>query len=501
MTCRRTTCWSTDGRLVLIDLPQIVDVIANPQGADFLARDVRNVATWFAARGLPADMIDVERPDRETALRIGAAMKPRVVRTRSAAAGRTRWPRPASASLEVALDLAGAVGLHGVRVAAHLAGGAPPAQQVPALVQGLLELLEPGVLLVAGDLAAAQLLTQLVLLVDQAVDPAQHSVVIHARSLCRRPALVFPTLCRTLVPISGLLWVGVGLKVGWRIAHMQAAHTWFRVVGTVAETGPNKGSMCAPLLYSTVCWALRERSSTRCLSPIPRMVVGVRLRSRVLVCPCGRTSRARYDSSRRRWRHVDFGRYQVLIEAEIRRVDCRRCERVRTEWMPWARPGARHTRDFEDLAGWLVKRMSKAGVAALLRTTWHTVDALVRRLVGEHLDDDRLDGLYRIGVDEIAYRKGRKFLTVVTDHDTGRVVYLAEGRTSATLAAFYQQLGPRRCALIRAVTMDMTRIYREPTREYLPQAAICSTRSCATRRCVTEWRWRGLHRWPVAAGR
>ncbi len=49
-----------DGRLVLIDLPQIVDVIANPQGAEFIARDVRNVATWFAARGLPADVIDVE---------------------------------------------------------------------------------------------------------------------------------------------------------------------------------------------------------------------------------------------------------------------------------------------------------------------------------------------------------------------------------------------------------------------------------------------------------
>ena len=48
------------GRLVLIDLPQIVDVIANPQGADFIARDVRNVATWFAARGLSAELIDVD---------------------------------------------------------------------------------------------------------------------------------------------------------------------------------------------------------------------------------------------------------------------------------------------------------------------------------------------------------------------------------------------------------------------------------------------------------
>jgi transposase ISL3 family protein len=86
------------------------------------------------------------------------------------------------------------------------------------------------------------------------------------------------------------------------------------------------------------------------------------------------------------------------IQSEIRRVDCRGCEQVRTEWMPWARPGARHTRDFEDMAAWLVKRMSKAGAAMLLRTTWHTIDTLVRRLVDEHLDSERLDGMYRIGV-------------------------------------------------------------------------------------------------------
>ncbi|QGN47862.1 serine protein kinase RIO [Micromonospora sp. WMMD558] len=48
------------GRLVLIDLPQIVDLVANPQGPEFLARDVRVVATWFAARGLPAAQADPE---------------------------------------------------------------------------------------------------------------------------------------------------------------------------------------------------------------------------------------------------------------------------------------------------------------------------------------------------------------------------------------------------------------------------------------------------------
>lgn len=203
------------------------------------------------------------------------------------------------------------------------------------------------------------------------------------------------------------------------------------------------------------------------------MVVRVRLRSRVLVCPCGRSSRARYDTSRRRWRHVDFGRHRVLIEAEIRRVDCCGCGQVRTEWMPWARPGARHTRDFEDMAAWLVKRMSKSAVATLLGSTWETVDALVTRLVDDHLDTGRLDGLYRIGVDEIAYRKGRKFLTVVADHDTGRVVFVGEGRNQHVLGQFLDTLGETGRARIEAVSMDMTAIYRKATTAHVPHAAIC----------------------------
>src|SRR5213078_3750586 len=81
---------------------------------------------------------------------------------------------------------------------------------------------------------------------------------------------------------------------------------------------------------------------------------------RWLACPCGWRTRARYDSSRRRWRHLDFGACKVFLEADRHRVDCRACLRVRTEHVPWARPGARHTRDFEDVAGWLAQRMDTA---------------------------------------------------------------------------------------------------------------------------------------------
>jgi Transposase len=118
----------------------------------------------------------------------------------------------------------------------------------------------------------------------------------------------------------------------------------------------------------------------------------------------------------------------------------------------------------------------KAAVATLLRTSWNTVDGLVRRLVAAHLDprvaSHRLARLARIGVDEIAYRKGRKFLTIVNDHDTGHVVWVREGRTQAALIALLDTLGPGP-EQIRAISMDMTRIYREAARIHLPQAAIC----------------------------
>jgi transposase len=70
------------------------------------------------------------------------------------------------------------------------------------------------------------------------------------------------------------------------------------------------------------------------------LVIGLRRQRRRLLCPCGATNGARYDSSRRRWRHLDFGACQVWLEADIHRIDCRSCTRVRTEQVPWARPNS-----------------------------------------------------------------------------------------------------------------------------------------------------------------
>jgi transposase len=76
-----------------------------------------------------------------------------------------------------------------------------------------------------------------------------------------------------------------------------------------------------------------------------QIVVSLRRRSRRLRCPCGWSTRAVYDRSTRRWRHLDLGAARLDLQAEIRRLACRRCQRVRTETVAWARPAGRFTRD------------------------------------------------------------------------------------------------------------------------------------------------------------
>jgi transposase len=110
----------------------------------------------------------------------------------------------------------------------------------------------------------------------------------------------------------------------------------------------------------------------------------------------------------------------VRLEADIHRIDCYACRRVRTEEVPWARPHARHTSDFENVVAWLAQRMDKTSISRLLRCSWEAVDAIIGRVVIDHIDDNRLDRLYRIGVDGISHKRGQKDLTIVADHDTGK---------------------------------------------------------------------------------
>jgi transposase len=179
-------------------------------------------------------------------------------------------------------------------------------------------------------------------------------------------------------------------------------------------------------------------------------------------------------AGRRRWRSLDLGTVRVFLEADAPRVRCPE-HGVCVIAFPWARHGARQTKAFEDTVAWLVTRCSKTAVSGLLRIVWRTVGAIVTRVVADidaHVD--RLEGLRRIGIDEISYKRGHKYLTVVVDHDARRLVWAAPGRDEATLRRFFDALGPERSARITHVSADAADWIARVVAERCPQAVRCA---------------------------
>ncbi len=198
-------------------------------------------------------------------------------------------------------------------------------------------------------------------------------------------------------------------------------------------------------------------------------------RSRQRRCPvCDRRCPG-YDQGegRRRWRALDLGVAQAFLEADAPRVACP-AHGVTVAAVPWARHGAGFTRALEDTAAWLAVHTSRSAVAELLRVAWRTVGRVCARVAAEQATRvDRFAGLRRIGVDEIAYKKGHRYLTVVVDHDSGRLVWAAPGRDEATLERFFDALGAQRCRQLTHLSADAASWIANVAARRCPQAIVC----------------------------
>jgi transposase len=204
------------------------------------------------------------------------------------------------------------------------------------------------------------------------------------------------------------------------------------------------------------------------------LVVDLALRRLRLVCPhCGYQTRWRYDTRpvASTWRHLDFGAAMVMLRAELRRLECPTCGVV-TEAVPFARHRCGFTRDLEDVAAYLATRTDKTTIARFLRLDWDSVGRICQRVAASELDPDRLAGLVTIGVDEVSWRKHHHYLTLVTDHGRKKIVWGKPGKDTATLDAFFAELGNERAAGLDAVSMDMGPAFARSVRTHAPQATI-----------------------------
>jgi len=189
---------------------------------------------------------------------------------------------------------------------------------------------------------------------------------------------------------------------------------------------------------------------------------------------CGRRCpREDTGEGRRRWRALDLGTTFAYLEADAPRVYCKD-HRVVVAQVPWARHDSRFTIAFEDQCCWLAVNTSKKAVSQLMRVTWRTVGSICERVAEEATAQrDLLTGLKRIGIDDFSHRKGHRYLTVVVDHDSGRLVWAAAGRDRKTVEKFLDLLGTERCGQLELVSCDMAESIALAVSDRCPNAIRC----------------------------
>ena len=176
------------------------------------------------------------------------------------------------------------------------------------------------------------------------------------------------------------------------------------------------------------------------------VIVEVALRRRRLVCPeCGHSTRARKDTrpEMSSWRHLDLGTWRLELRCQRRRLWCP-VHGARTEAVPFARPLADFTRDFECLVAWLATRTDKTTITRMLRIDWRTIGRIVKRVCDDELDPDRLAELYDVGIDEVSWKKQHNYLTLIADHRRRKVVWGCEGKGEKAADAFFTRSIPTR---------------------------------------------------------
>lgn len=185
-----------------------------------------------------------------------------------------------------------------------------------------------------------------------------------------------------------------------------------------------------------------------------------RANGRALCSGCGRR-RPGYDTQpARRFEFIPMWGIKVYFVYTPRRVNCPSCG-VRVEQMPWVRGKHRLTETYAwFLAGW-AKRLSWSEVAEAFRTSWDHVFASVEMAVAWGQAHRDLSGIEAIGVDEIAWQRGHKYLTLVyqIDADCRRLLWIGRERKAKTLLAFFRWLGKERTQELRYVCSDMWKPY------------------------------------------
>ena len=193
---------------------------------------------------------------------------------------------------------------------------------------------------------------------------------------------------------------------------------------------------------------------------------------------CGHKADNTHSWTKRRVRDLNMATAQVWLNCQYRKLFCPVCQQISIEDLELFDPYIRVTRRLAHYVYQLCQMMTVSEVANHLDLNWKTVKAIDKQFLEHQYGQPDLSGLRILAVDEIAVRRGHKYLTVVMDYVSGRVLFVGKDRKADTLIRFFDQMSPKQRQGIEAVAMDMWNPFIKAVKKNcrMPKSySICST--------------------------
>ena len=190
------------------------------------------------------------------------------------------------------------------------------------------------------------------------------------------------------------------------------------------------------------------------------------------LCSCCKQPAATYDHLKeRRFKFIPLWGYKVELVYKPRRVDCKK-DGVKVELIPWADGKSPVCKPFKIFLAYWAKLLSWQETSRQFKVSWQNVFESVQYVVAYGLKHRNLDNVESIGIDEIQYLKGHKYLTLVYQIDKGlrRLIYIGKDRKAKTLLRFFYQFGKERCQRIKVVCSDLWKPYLKIVKRKLPDS-------------------------------
>lgn len=214
-----------------------------------------------------------------------------------------------------------------------------------------------------------------------------------------------------------------------------------------------------------------------------KIILKVESKKSLRCSACDSTHVVRRGRCSRDFQAPPIGHKKVVIRWAVPRVACRDCGLVRRVKVPFASLHKRYTKRLEKYVLFLLRAATIKDVAAIVGLCWDVVKDIQKRSLLKRFRLPRLKGIRRIAIDEISIGKGHRYLSVVLDLDSGKVLFVGDGKGAETLKPFWNRV--RRCkqCKILSVAIDMSPAYISAVRDNLPAARIVFDRFHIVKLC------------------